>query len=84
MKSSACKSIDVVAYSLLLIGAVNWGFVGLFEIDLVAMLFGPMSMLSRIIYGLVGIAALYDLVSLPAILRRWDIHMHHHPAGAHA
>jgi len=84
MKSSVGKSIDVVAYSLLLIGALNWGFVGLFEIDLVAILFGQMSMLSRIVYGLVGIAALYDLVSLPAILRRWDVHMHRHPAHAHA
>ena len=84
MKSSVFKSIDVVAYSLLLIGALNWGFVGLFEIDLVAMLFGQMSMLSRIVYCLVAIAALYDLVSLPAILKRWDIHMHHRPAHAHA
>jgi len=84
MKSSVFKSIDVVAYSLLLIGALNWGFVGLFEIDLVAMLFGQMSVLSRLIYGLVGIAALYDLVSLPAILRRWDVRIHHHAAHAPA
>jgi uncharacterized membrane protein YuzA (DUF378 family) len=84
MKSSAFKYIDVVAYSLLLIGALNWGFVGLFEIDLVAILFGQLSVLSRIVYCLVAMAALYDLVSMPAILRRWDIHMHHRPAAAHA
>ena len=84
MRSSICKTIDVFAYSLLLIGALNWGFVGLFEIDFVAMLFGPMSMFSRLLYCMVAAAALYDLVSLPAIMRRWDIHMHHRPAHVQA
>lgn len=84
MKSSLWKFIDIAAYSLLLIGALNWGFVGLFEVDLVAMLFGPLSVLSRTVYCLVGVAALYDLFSLPAILKRWDIHMPHRAAHAHA
>ena len=84
MKGSMWKSIDVGAYSLLLIGAINWGLVGLFGFDLVAGIFGPMSILSRIVYSLVGLAALYDLVSLPAILRRWEIHLHHKPAQVHA
>lgn len=84
MKDSAWKSIDVVAYSLLLIGAINWGLVGLFGFDLVASIFGTMSVFSRIVYALVGLAALYDLVSLPAILRRWEIHLHHGPAHVRA
>jgi len=62
MKRSLWKSIDVVAYSLLLIGALNWGFVALFEMNLVAILFGPMSLLTRMVYGIVGLAALSDLV----------------------
>jgi hypothetical protein len=84
MKASVWKTIDVVAYSLLLIGALNWGLVGLFGFDLVAGLFGSMTMLSRIIYSLVGLAAVYDLVSLPYIMRRWEIHIHHRPAHVHA
>ena len=84
MKSSLWKSIDIVAYALLLIGALNWGFVALFEMDLVATLLGPMSMLSRMVYALVGLAALYDLVSLQAICKRWDVHMPGHAAHAHA
>ena len=46
---------------LLIIGGLNWGLVGLFDIDLVAMLFGEGSLLSRIVYGAVGLSALYAL-----------------------
>ena len=82
MKASMWKSIDVIAYTLLLIGALNWGLVGFFGFDLVAALFGTMTVLSRIVYALVGAAALYDLFSLPAILRRWEVHLHRQPAHA--
>ena len=82
MKNSVWKSIDVIAYSLLLIGALNWGLVGLFGFDLVAALFGQMSLLSRMVYAIVGLAALYDVLSLPAIFRRWELHMHHEPVHA--
>jgi len=84
MKGSMWKTIDVVAYSLLLIGAINWGLVGLFGFDLVAGIFGAMSVLSRIVYSLVGLAAVYDLVSLPTILRRWEVHFHGGPAHVNA
>lgn len=43
---------------LSLIGALNWGLVGFFKFDLVAWLFGPMSILSRIVYAIIGVAAL--------------------------
>ncbi len=82
MKASTLKSIDVFAYALLMIGALNWGLVGLFGFDLVAGLFGPMTMLSRFVYALVGLAALYDVLSLPSIFKRWEIRLHHHPAQA--
>ncbi|WP_437943820.1 DUF378 domain-containing protein [Sorangium sp. So ce281] len=49
------------AIVLVVIGAVNWGFVGLFAFDVVAALFGRLSALSRIIYVLVGLAGLYLL-----------------------
>lgn len=53
------KPLDIIALTLVIIGAINWGLIGFFQFDLVATLFGDMSMLSRIIYGIVGIAGLY-------------------------
>jgi uncharacterized protein len=54
------KLISKIALMLVIIGALNWGLVGLFQLDLVAELFGGMnSLLSRIIYTLVGLSAAY-------------------------
>lgn len=50
---------DWVALALLIIGGLNWGLVGLFAFDLVAAIFGTMSVVSRIIYILVGISAIW-------------------------
>lgn len=47
-----------LALTLVIIGAVNWGLVGLFQFDLVAALFGPASVLSRLVYSLVGLAGI--------------------------
>ncbi|OHB65833.1 MAG: hypothetical protein A2Y76_07850 [Planctomycetes bacterium RBG_13_60_9] len=60
-----------MAYVLVLIGALNWGLIGFFQLNLVAALFGALSMISRIIYALVGLAAIYNIVALPGMLRRW-------------
>ena len=53
------KIIDAVALTLGIVGALNWGLIGLFKFDLVATLFGNMSILSRIVYALVGFAGIY-------------------------
>jgi hypothetical protein len=53
------NAIDWIAIVLVIIGALNWGLVGFFKFDLVKTIFGDMSTLSRIVYDLVGIAALY-------------------------
>lgn len=53
------RTLNYLAYLLILIGAINWGLIGFFGFDLVAMLFGTATMLSRIVYGLVGLAGLY-------------------------
>ncbi|HJA94575.1 MAG TPA: DUF378 domain-containing protein [Candidatus Eisenbergiella merdipullorum] len=55
------KALDYTALVIAIIGAVNWGLIGLFRFDLVAMIFGQMSLISRIIYVLVGICGLYLL-----------------------
>ena len=49
------KGLDYFALTIVIIGAVNWGLIGFFQFDLVAWLFGNMSWISRIVYGLVGI-----------------------------
>jgi hypothetical protein len=51
--------VDIIAIVLVIIGGLNWGLVGLVEFDLVGTLFGMMSVLSRITYVLVGLAAIY-------------------------
>lgn len=55
-------TIALIAMILLVIGGLNWGLVGLFRFDLIAAIFGEMSALSRIIYVLVGLAAIYKIV----------------------
>lgn len=51
--------VDWLAIVLVIVGGLNWALVGLFGFDLVAAIFGEMSMLSRIVYVLVGVAAIY-------------------------
>jgi len=53
------KTIDIIALIFVIIGAINWGLIGLFGFDLVAMIFGTMTVLTRIIYGVVGISGLW-------------------------
>ncbi|KQT13035.1 DUF378 domain-containing protein [Ramlibacter sp. Leaf400] len=53
------NGLDWIALVLLIVGGINWGLVGAFDLDLVAMLFGPGSMVSRITYILVGLAAIW-------------------------
>lgn len=47
-----------IMFSLMLIGAINWGLVGIFNFDLVSFLFGEMSIMTRIVYALVAVSAL--------------------------
>ena len=58
---SIMKILYYIALTLVIIGALNWLLIGLFSFDLVATLFGEMSMLSRIIYSLVGISGLISI-----------------------
>jgi len=67
------KTIDIIVSVLLVIGGLNWGLVGIFNFDLVAKIFGDMSIISRIVYILVGVSALYDIVEWKAIQRRWAV-----------
>ena len=55
------KMLHWVAWILVIIGGINWLLVGLVKLDLVAAIFGDMSLLSRLVYILVGVSALYLL-----------------------
>ncbi len=55
------KTIDYVALALVIIGAINWGLIGFFGVDLIRMMFGEMTVLTRILYAIAGIAGIYAL-----------------------
>ncbi len=55
------KVIDKIALVLIIIGAINWGLIGFFNFNLVDTIFGDMSIVSRIIYALVGISGLWGI-----------------------
>lgn len=67
------KTMDILAAVLLVVGGLNWGLVGTANFDLVAALFGAGSLLSKAVYTLVGLAAIYQAVSLKSIQRRWHV-----------
>ena len=77
------KQIDMVAAVLVVVGALNWGVVAIARADLVAALFGmrfgEVSPLSAIVYGLVGLAAVYQALFWKRVQARWA-----QPASLHA
>ena len=64
------NAMDWIAMILLIVGGLNWGLVGVADFDLVAALFGEGSALSRIVYVLVGLSALYSLYTITKMGRR--------------
>jgi uncharacterized protein len=70
------KKLDILAAVLVVVGGLNWGLVALAEFDLVATIFGlefgETNAASRVVYGLVGVAAVYQIVQQSAIRRRWS------------
>ena len=55
--------LKYIAFTLVFIGALNWGLIGAFNFNLVSFLFGEMTLITRIIYGLVGISAIISLIA---------------------
>lgn len=69
------RTITMIALILLIVGGLNWLLVGLFQFDLVAELFGGQSAaLSRIVYILVGLSAIWVLIRTPTLLDRSSVH----------
>jgi uncharacterized protein len=70
------KKLDILAAALVVVGGLNWGLVAVAKFDLVATVvgldFGQTNAASRIVYGLVGLAAAYQAIQQAAIRRRWS------------
>jgi len=70
------KRFDILAAVLVVVGGLNWGLVSIAEFDLVATLvgleFGETNAASRLVYGLVGASAVYQIAQQHAIRRRWS------------
>lgn len=66
------NAVDWIALVLVIVGAINWGLVGLFNFDLVAVIFGSMSVLSRIVYGLVGASGIYLIFAVGMLKRKTE------------
>jgi uncharacterized protein len=75
-KGGSVKKLDIAAAALVIVGGLNWGLVAIAEFDLVATLvgleFGETNVASRIVYGLVGAAAVYQVLQQGGIRRRWS------------
>lgn len=67
------KTLDVLAAALLVVGGLNWALYGLFQLDLVAASAGSGAALAQIAYGMIGLAALYQVLALRSIQRRWGV-----------
>lgn len=61
VKEEKMKVIDKIALVLIIIGAINWGLIGFFNFNLVAVIFEEMTWISRVIYALVGISGLWGM-----------------------
>ena len=74
------RKLDILAAVLVVVGGLNWGLVAIAEFDLVAALagldFGETNPLTRIVYGLVGLAAVYQAAQQSAIRQRWSRNPH--------
>jgi uncharacterized protein len=70
LQKSKMNALDWIAMVLLMVGGLNWGLVGLINYDLVAALFGTQSALSRIVYVLVGLSALYSIYTTSKMASR--------------
>ncbi len=65
------NTVDMIALVLVIVGGLNWGLVGLNpNLNIVDMVFGPMSMISRLVYVLVGLAAIYLAVNAMKLERK--------------
>jgi hypothetical protein len=64
------KVLDIISLVLVIVGGLNWGLVGVLNFDLVATIFGDMSIVSRVVYVLVALSAIYLLTKIGKLARK--------------
>ena len=74
MATRSLKTIDLFVWILLTMGGLNWGLMGFFDFNIVPAILGDGSVFIRLMYGLVGLAGVYEVFSIKAISRRWNMH----------
>lgn len=67
MEGKTMRALTIISLVLMVVGAINWGLVGIFGFNLVSWIFGPMSFVSRLIYLLVGLAGIYGIGMLTTL-----------------
>jgi uncharacterized protein len=72
------KFINILTLVLVIVGGLNWGLVGLFDFDLVAAIFGEGSALSRIVYVLVGLSAVWQVAPLVSAISAGEVAAERH------
>ena len=68
-EESTMKALNLTTLLLVIVGGLNWGLVGLFDVDLVAAIFGPGSLPARLVYVLVGLSAAWQIGPLVVLAR---------------
>lgn len=68
LEEQIMKNVYILAVILAIIGAINWGLVGLFNFDLVAMIFGHMTIATRIVYMVVGVSGIFVLSNIGVLI----------------
>ena len=66
------RGLDIVVTVLLVIGGLNWGILGIFGFNVIGTVFTAVPVISRIIYAVVGLSALYEIFGFNAMQRRWE------------
>lgn len=64
------NALDRVALVLVLIGAINWGLIGVFEFDVIEAIFGSIPGVVRVLYTFIGIAGIYVVASIPRYIKK--------------
>lgn len=69
------KILDIIIAAMLIVGGLNWGLVGFLEFNLIETIFGEASAISRLVYALVGVSALYEVgsfaIGFKSVQHRW-------------
>lgn len=66
------KILDIIVAILLIIGGLNWGIMAIIDFNFLAWIFRDMNLVTRLIYGLIGLSAIYEMMFWKQIHQRWQ------------